>query len=314
MTLAISVRNVSKSFGDRHVVRGLALTVDKGRITGLLGPNGSGKTTTLRLLCGLLRADSGEGEVLGLDFRTQSAAIRRRTGYVTQRFSLYDDMTVAENLSFVAQVYGLDARARRVDQAVRRLGLADRRGELAGALSGGWKQRLALAAATLHEPELLLLDEPTAGIDPQARRAFWEDIQALAGQGVTVLVSTHDMAEAERCRDIAYLLQGRVVARGAVAEIIRQSSLAAFVGEGPDVEAAAHDLALSAGVAAVTLVGSTVRVTGVDRPALQQAIEKHRGPPNAWSEATPSLEEAFLQLMADRPDANGPVSPACDGR
>ena len=196
MTRAIDVRGLNKSFGDKHVVRDVAIAVDEGRITGFLGPNGSGKTTTLRLLCGLLTPDSGEGEVLGLNFRTQSAGIKRQTGYMTQRFSLYDDMTISENLIFVARVYGLDDRAGRVDRALERLGLADRRHQLAGALSGGWKQRLALAAATLHEPRLLLLDEPTAGVDPKARREFWDEIHRLAADGMTVLVSTHYMDEA----------------------------------------------------------------------------------------------------------------------
>jgi ABC-2 type transport system ATP-binding protein len=235
MSAAIDVRGLNKSFGDKHVVRDVAIRVEEGRITGFLGPNGSGKTTTLRLLCGLLTPDSGEGEVLGLDFRTRSDEIKRQTGYMTQRFSLYEDMTIEENLDFIARVYGLDDRCGRVTAALDRLGLGDRRKQLAGALSGGWKQRLALAAATLHEPRLLLLDEPTAGVDPKARREFWDEIHALADDGLTVLVSTHYMDEAERCHDIGYILYGQIIARGTADEIIGGSGLVTFDGEGPEI-------------------------------------------------------------------------------
>lgn len=205
MTLAVDVRGLNKSFGDKHVVQDLSIQVGAGRITGFLGPNGSGKTTTLRMLCGLLTADTGEGEVLGLDFRREAGLIKRQTGYMTQKFSLYEDLSIEENLTFVARVYGLDNRRRRVGEALERLGLENRRRQLAGSLSGGWKQRLALASAILHEPRLLLLDEPTAGVDPKARREFWDEIHALSAEGLTVLVSTHYMDEAERCHDIAYI-------------------------------------------------------------------------------------------------------------
>jgi ABC-2 type transport system ATP-binding protein len=222
MTAAIDVRGLNKSFGDKHVVRDVSIRVEEGKITGFLGPNGAGKTTTLRLLCGLLTPDSGEGEVLGLDFRTQTDAIKRQTGYMTQSFSLYQDMTIEENLTFIARVYGLENRRQVVDQALDDLGLQDRRGQLAGALSGGWKQRLALACATTHRPDLVFLDEPTAGVDPAARRHFWRIIAERARAGLTVLVTTHYMDEAERCDRLALLSRGELIAVGTPGEIKRQ--------------------------------------------------------------------------------------------
>ena len=302
MTDVIDVRGLNKSFGDKHVVRDVSIQVGEGRITGFLGPNGAGKTTTLRLLCGLLTPDSGEGEVLGLDFRTQTDAIKRQTGYMTQSFSLYQDMTIEENLGFIARVYGLDQRDRRVTAALEQLGLQHRRKQLAGALSGGWKQRLALAAATLHEPRLLLLDEPTAGVDPQARREFWDEIHALADRGLTVLVSTHYMDEAERCHDIGYILNGRLIARGTADEIIGRSGLVTFNGEGPDIGKVAHQLADKRGVLSATAFGAAVHVSGTDKRALEQAIGPWHEAPYKWDEVEPSLEDVFIQLMADQPD------------
>ena len=240
--LAVDVRGLNKSFGDKHVVNDVSIQVGTGRVTGFLGPNGSGKTTTLRMLCGLLTPDSGEGVVLGYDFRTQAREIKLRTGYMTQKFSLYDDLTIAENLQFMARVHGLDDREARVDRALDRLGLQNRRGQLASKLSGGWKQRLALAASILHEPRLLLLDEPTAGVDPKARREFWDEIHGLAAEGLTVLVSTHYMDEAERCHEIAYISYGRLIARGTAAELVAGSRLVTFHGEGPDLGRVAREL------------------------------------------------------------------------
>jgi ABC-2 type transport system ATP-binding protein len=302
MTAAIDVRGLNKSFGDKHVVRDVSIRVEEGRITGFLGPNGAGKTTTLRLLCGLLTPDSGEGEVLGLDFRTQTEAIKRQTGYMTQSFSLYQDMTIEENLNFIARVYGLEDRRQRVAEALEALGLQDRRGQLAGALSGGWKQRLALAAATLHRPRLLLLDEPTAGVDPQARREFWDEIHALADRGLTVLVSTHYMDEAERCHDIGYILNGRLIARGTAAEIIAQSGLVTFNGQGPDVGRIAHELEAKPGVLSASAFGAAVHVSGTDKGKLEQAIAPWQREPYRWEEVAPSLEDVFIQLMADQTD------------
>ena len=302
MTAVIDVRGLNKSFSDKHVVNDVSIRVDEGRITGFLGPNGSGKTTTLRLLCGLLTPDSGEGEVLDLDFRTQSAAIKRQTGYMTQRFSLYEDMTIQENLDFVARVYGLDDRRGRVTEALNHLGLFDRRDQLAGALSGGWKQRLALAAATLHEPKLLLLDEPTAGVDPKARREFWDEIHDLADKGLTVLVSTHYMDEAERCHDIGYILNGRIIARGTAQEIIGRSGLVTFNGEGPDIGRIVGDLEHKTGVLSASAFGASVHVSGADRATLERAIEPYRKAPYTWREVSPSLEDVFIQLMSGKTD------------
>jgi ABC-2 type transport system ATP-binding protein len=222
VTLAIDVHDLSKSFGAVRAVKNISIQIEQGHITGFLGPNGSGKTTTLRMLCGLLTPDSGNGRVLGLEFPREAEAIKRQTGYMTQRFSLYEDLTIEENLVFIARVYSLDHVAKRVDETLDKLGLAHRRKQLAGQLSGGWKQRLALAAAVMHEPKLLLLDEPTAGVDPQARRDFWDEIHRLADEGMTVLVSTHYMDEAERCHDIAYIFNGDLIARGTNDELIAQ--------------------------------------------------------------------------------------------
>ena len=302
MTAAIDVRGLDKSFGDKHVVRDVSIRVEEGRITGFLGPNGAGKTTTLRLLCGLLTPDSGEGEVLGLDFRTQTAAIKRQTGYMTQSFSLYQDMTIEENLAFIARVYGLEDSRRRVTEALDHLGLQHRRNQLAGALSGGWKQRLALAAATLHEPRLLLLDEPTAGVDPQARREFWDEIHALADRGLTVLVSTHYMDEAERCHDIGYILNGRLIARGTAAEIVAQSGLVTFNGEGPNLGRLAHEIEARPGVLSASAFGAAVHVSGTDKRQLEQAIAPWKREPYRWKQVSPSLEDVFIQLMADQVD------------
>jgi ABC-2 type transport system ATP-binding protein len=302
MSAAIDVRGLNKSFGDKHVVRDVSIRVDEGRITGFLGPNGSGKTTTLRLLCGLLTPDSGEGEVLGLDFRTESDEIKRQTGYMTQRFSLYEDMTIEENLEFIARVYGLDDRRGRVTAALDRLGLGDRRSQLAGALSGGWKQRLALAAATLHEPKLLLLDEPTAGVDPKARREFWDEIHGLAEEGLTVLVSTHYMDEAERCHDIGYILYGQIIARGTAEEIIGKSGLVTFNGEGPDIGRIVGELEHKDGVLSASAFGASVHVSGTDRAALERAIAPYRKEAFSWREVSPSLEDVFIQLMGERAD------------
>lgn len=301
-TAAIDVRGLNKRFGDKHVVRDVSIRVEEGRITGFLGPNGAGKTTTLRLLCGLLTPDSGEGEVLGLDFRTQTDAIKRQTGYMTQRFSLYEDMTIRENLDFIARVYGLSDRKGRVARALEGLGLADRRNQLAGALSGGWKQRLALAAATLHEPRLLLLDEPTAGVDPKARREFWDEIHALAERGLTVLVSTHYMDEAERCHDIGYILAGRLIARGTAEEIVRDSGLCTFNGEGPGIGRIAHALNAAPGVLSASAFGAAVHVSGTDRAALEAAIAPYRHAPYQWSAVDPSLEDVFIKLMGEAVD------------
>jgi ABC-2 type transport system ATP-binding protein len=302
---AIDVQKLNKSFDGKHVVQDLSIQVAEGRICGFLGPNGSGKTTTLRMLCGLLTPDSGSGTCLGLDIIKQSELIKRQTGYMTQRFSLYEDLTIAENLEFIARVYGLDRRRARVDASLEHLGLASRRDQLAGTLSGGWKQRLALATATLHEPKLLLLDEPTAGVDPKARRTFWDEIHELAGQGLTVLVSTHYMDEAERCHEIAYISYGRLIARGTAQEVVASAHLTTFHGEGPDIGRLAHELTGKPGVESVAPFGAALHVSGVDRAALEAAIKPWRREPYRWEEVPPTLEDVFIHLMGQAQDNVG---------
>jgi ABC-2 type transport system ATP-binding protein len=302
MTFAIDVHGLNKTFGDKHVVNDVTIQVEEGRICGFLGPNGSGKTTTLRMLCGLLTPDSGSGQALGYDIIGQADQVKLQTGYMTQRFSLYEDLTIAENLEFTARVYGLDRRRERVDRALERLGLASRRRQLAGTLSGGWKQRLALATATLHEPKLLLLDEPTAGVDPKARRTFWDEIHALAAEGLTVLVSTHYMDEAERCHEIAYISYGRLIARGTAAEVIDRSGLITFRGEGPNADKLAHELAQAPGVETAAAFGTAIHVSGTDRKALEAAVKPYRREPYRWSEVEPTLEDVFIQLMGKSQD------------
>src|SRR6185369_1384328 len=247
---AIKVKGLAKSFGGKRVVEDFAIEVARGAIFGFLGPNGSGKTTTIRMLCGLLTPDAGEGECLGFDIRTEATQIKRRVGYMTQKFGLYEDMTVRENLEFIGRMYDVHPLVERTNAIIARFGFENRRDQLAGALSGGWKQRLALAACVLHEPELLLLDEPTAGVDPKARRAFWDEIHSYAAAGITVLVSTHYMDEAERCHEIAYIAYGELMARGTAAEIIAQSGLSAFIARGPGADRLAQRLRDAPGVTA----------------------------------------------------------------
>ncbi|KQW84001.1 ABC transporter ATP-binding protein [Brevundimonas sp. Root1279] len=295
----IDVRGLNKSFGALHAVKDFGITVDRGRICGFLGPNGAGKTTTLRMLCGLLTPDSGEGEVLGFDVMKQSRLIKQRVGYMTQKFSLYEDLSIEQNLTFTARVHELDRRRERVDAALERLGLTASRAQLAGTLSGGWKQRLALAAATLHEPDLLLLDEPTAGVDPEARRTFWDEIHAMAAEGMTVLVSTHYMDEAERCHEIAYIAGGRTLARGTADEVIAASGLVTFHAEGPGADRLSRELRDKPGVEMAAPFGTVLHVSGRDRAALEAAIGPYRKPPLVWSETEPTLEDVFIQLIHD---------------
>ncbi len=300
--LAVDVRGLNKSFGPRHVVQDVSIQVEKGRITGFLGPNGSGKTTTLRMLCGLLTPDSGDGRVLGLDFRKDAEAVKRQTGYMTQKFSLYEDLSIEENLDFVARVHELDRRRERVKDSLDRLGLTARKRQLAGSLSGGWKQRLALAASVMHEPRLLLLDEPTAGVDPKARREFWDEIHALSAEGLTVMVSTHYMDEAERCHDIAYIAYGKLMARGTADEVIAQSRLVTFRAEGQGADRLARELAGKPGVIMAAPFGAALHVSGTDRAALEAAIAPYRQPPLVWTEVQPTLEDVFIRLMGQSSD------------
>ncbi len=305
--LAIDVHGLNKHFGDKHVVKDLSLQVRRGEIYGFLGPNGSGKTTSIRMLCGLLTPDSGSGTCLGYDLITQTAAIKREVGYMTQRFSLWEDLTIRENLDFVARMYGMRARREAVDKAIAQLGLDARANQLAGSLSGGWKQRLALAACMLHEPRLLLLDEPTAGVDPKARREFWEKIHALAATGISVLVSTHYMDEAERCHRLAYIAYGRLLATGTVEEVIAAQSLTAYSVTGPDLAQYAESLRSQPGVGQVTQFGNTLHVTGKDAGTLA-AVAARLGVGNLpdaahrWEPVAPGLEDVFITLMSGSED------------
>jgi ABC-2 type transport system ATP-binding protein len=299
----IDVKGLVKRYGTRTVVDQVDLKLMPGRICGFLGPNGSGKTTTLRLICGLLTPDAGHGTCLGHDLITGRDAIKRQTGYMTQKFGFYEDLTIRENLDFVARVYLLDHVRDRVDRALERLGLASRQTQLTGALSGGWKQRLALAACVLHEPKLLLLDEPTAGVDPKARRAFWDEIHGLASEGITVLVSTHYMDEAERCHEIAYIAYGKLMARGTSQEIIAASGLKAWLATGPGADRLAPLLRDAPGVTAAAAFGLTLHVCGPDEAALEAAIAPlRRDKQIKWEKSEPTLEDVFIHLMGQARD------------
>ncbi len=296
--LVIDVHDLRKSFGSQLVVDGLNLQVRRGEICGFLGANGSGKTTTIRMLCGLLRPDGGSGTCLGLDLVQEAALIRRQVGYMTQRFSFYEDLTVFENLDLVASVYEMPNPRAAVHDIIERMGLANRRDQLAGQLSGGWKQRLALTACILHQPRLLLLDEPTAGVDAKARRDFWDLIHDLAGEGLTVLVSTHYMDEAERCKRIVYLANGHIVVQGDAEEVSRRSGLITFEATGEDVDRAAHRLRGTPGVDAAAVFGRALHVAGTDRVALGRAIASEAGQGLSWREVEPRLEDVFIHLLS----------------
>jgi ABC-type multidrug transport system ATPase subunit len=293
---AIDVRNLRKSFGPRRVVDGLSLQVAPGEICGFLGANGSGKTTTIRMLCGLLTPDAGEGECLGFDVVREAPRIRREAGYMTQHFGLYEDLSVFENLDFVASVYEMPDRVEAVAEIIARMGLSDRTDQLAGTLSGGWKQRLALAACVLHRPKLLLLDEPTAGVDVKARREFWDLIHDLAGEGLTVLVSTHYMDEAESCKRIIYLSNGHVVVQGTPDEVIDGSGIIAFEATGENIGTVAQRLRTMPDIVGAAVFGRTLRVAGTDAAALQRAIQSVGGSLD-FHPVEPRLEDVFIHLL-----------------
>jgi len=296
--VAIEVEGLTKRFDGRAVVRNLSMQVKRGEIYGFLGPNGSGKTTTIRMLCGLLTPDEGRGTCLGYDIRTGREQIKRCTGYMTQRFSLYADLSVRENLEFVARIYGIRDPGGAARTMIRRLGLEGRENQIAGTLSGGWKQRLALGACTLPNPQLLLLDEPTAGVDPKARREFWSEIHKLAGEGLTVLVSTHYMDEAERCHEIAYIAYGDLLVHGTVDEVIARSQLTTFTVSGEDLTRLATDLGARPGIDMVAPFGTSLHVSGRDPQAFEAAIAPYRDDPAlAWTPSKPSLEDVFIELM-----------------
>jgi ABC-2 type transport system ATP-binding protein len=304
--LSIDVRGLNKSFGRKHVVTDVSMQVQRGEIFGFLGPNGSGKTTTIRMMCGLLTPDSGSGTCLGFDIRTQQSQIKRRVGYMTQRFSFWEDLSIRENLDFIARMYEMPARRQVVAAALEGLGLASRADQLAGSLSGGWKQRLALAACMLHEPELLLLDEPTAGVDPKARRDFWDELHALAARGVSVLVSTHYMDEAERCHKLAYIAYGRLMAQGTAAEIIAGQGLTTWTVVGGDLPAIGKALRNQPGVEQTAVFGSALHVTGRDAAQLEATLRRVTAGSNAViRRADVGLEDVFIHLMARSHDNFG---------
>lgn len=297
--LAIDVRGLTKRYGGRAVVDGISLQVRPGRICGFLGPNGSGKTTTIRMLCGLLEPDAGEGRCLGLDIVREAAAIKRQVGYMTQRFGLYEDLSIRENLDFIARLFELPRRREAVDAALAQLGLVQRQKQLAGALSGGWKQRLALAACLIHQPRLLLLDEPTAGVDPKARREFWDEIHRLADQGITVLVSTHYMDEAERCHELVYIADGHVLTRGTEPEILEHAGLTVWKVTGAGHARFVPALREAPGVLSVAAFGNALHVAGRDAAALDAALAPLRREAGLQITPTePNLEDVFISLIA----------------
>jgi ABC-2 type transport system ATP-binding protein len=304
--IAIEVEGLTKSFDGRKVVRNLSMRVKRGTIYGFLGPNGSGKTTTIRMLTGLLTPDEGRGTCLGYDIRTQAGEIKRHVGYMTQRFSLYQDLSVRENLEFVARLYGIPNAPAAARAMVERLGLGGREQQLAGELSGGWKQRLALGACTLPNPQLLLLDEPTAGVDPKARREFWNEIHALAADGLTVLVSTHYMDEAERCHEIAYIAYGVLLVHGTVEEVIAASHLDTYTvsaANGEGLAKLADELGKLPSVDMVAPFGTNLHVSGRDEAALEAAIAPYRERAGlTWTRSQPSLEDVFIDLMTKARD------------
>ncbi|MFE8070832.1 ABC transporter ATP-binding protein [Marinobacteraceae bacterium S3BR75-40.1] len=293
----IDVRDLTKSFGGKRAVDGVSLQVNQGDIFGFLGPNGSGKTTTIRMLCGLLTPDSGTGHCLGFDLIKGAEQIKRQVGYMTQRFSFYEDLTIRENLDFVARIYGMPDRSRTVDQAIEQLGLGQRQDQLAGALSGGWKQRLALSACMLHRPKLLLLDEPTAGVDPQARRDFWDEIHHLAADGVTVLVSTHYMDEAERCSRLGYLASGRLLANSTPLALVEESVLATWAIDGPDIHELGDELKDIPAAEQIVPFGTRLYVSGTDHDRLEREVRQiGQRPDYRIQQVQPRLEDIFIRL------------------
>ncbi|MBZ0130866.1 MAG: ABC transporter ATP-binding protein [Rhodobacteraceae bacterium] len=300
---AIDVTGLVKRYGDKTVVNEVSMSVEQGEIAGFLGPNGSGKTTTIRVMCGLLTPDAGSGQVLGYDLGRDQLSIKRQVGYMTQRFSFYEDLSIEENLSFVARLYHLRPARKFVNDTLADLGLTSRRKQLAGSLSGGWKQRMALAACIMHKPKLLLLDEPTAGVDPKARREFWDEINQLAAGGMTVLVSTHYMDEAERCHRIHYISYGRLLASGSVDEVVRDANLTTWIVTGPGTRDAAEAFKGMPGVDQVAPFGATLHVVGRDAGLLKQSVATLGKSHDISARiGQTSLEDVFIQFMAGSED------------
>ena len=305
--LAIDVAGVTKRFGPKTVVNAIDLQVRRGEIYGFLGPNGSGKTTFIRMLCGLLTPDAGNGTCLGYDVRTQQAEIKRHVGYMTQKFSYYEDLSIGENLDFIARIYDIPDRNAAVQRSLDRLGLANRSAQLAGQLSGGWKQRLALAACLIHTPQLLLLDEPTAGVDPKARREFWDEIHQLASEGLTVLITTHYMDEAERCHRLAYLAYGNLLTHGTLKEVLDGAPLTTWSVAGPDLRTLAGQLRGRPGVEQVVAFGNVLHVSGRDAAQLDATIAVVRDPRHEWQKIRAGLEDVFISLMDTAKDNFAPA-------
>jgi len=300
--LVIDVQGITKRFGNRTVVNNIPMQVQHGEIYGFLGPNGSGKTTFLRMLCGLLTPDAGSGRCLGYDIRRESREIKKNVGYMTQRFSFYEDLSIEENLDFIAKIYGVPQRKAAVDKSLERLGMSERRKQLAGELSGGWKQRLALAACLIHEPQLLLLDEPTAGVDPKARRDFWQEIHQLAAEGLTVLITTHYMDEAERCHRLAYIAYGNLLTRGSVAEVVQAANLTTWEVTGPDLPALAEKIRGKPGVEQVVAFGATLHVSGRNAGQLRESVSPWMTGACCWEPIESGLEDVFISLMETAKD------------
>jgi len=307
--LAISVRGLSKSFKGHVAVKDCSIDVPYGAIYGFMGPNGGGKTTTIRMLCGLLTADAGEGTCLGFDIRRQAAAIKRQAGYMPQKFGLYEDLTIKENLEFIARLYEMENPETAAKESLRRLGLEHRADQLVGYLSGGWKQRLALAACIIHSPRLLLLDEPTAGVDPRARREFWDEIHEFAAQGTTILVATHYMDEAERCHLIGYIMNGRLLVHGQAREVVKQSGLVTWRISAPDPEAIRKEIQGKPGVEMVTIFGGKLHLAGTDIIRLKAVVSRIMKVKGVKAEKLPpTLEDVFVHTMAAAKNRDGEES------
>jgi ABC-2 type transport system ATP-binding protein len=302
---AIDVKDLSKSFAGKVAVKNLSLQVKKGEIFGFLGPNGGGKTTTIRLLCGLLTPDSGHGTCLGYDILTQSHDLKEHIGYMTQNFSLYTDLSIEENLDFMARIYSIPDRKQRVEDALKQLQLHQRRTQLVQNLSGGWKQRLALAAALLHNPQLLLLDEPTAGVDPKARRDFWDHIHQLSDEGITTLVSTHYMDEADRCNRVGYISFGELIAFGTAEEVIKKENLTTWSVSGDQLSHLAKELADLPGVEQVIAYGDKLHVSGRDSGLMKKSLASYlTNVQYKWTLVPSNLEDVFIHLIGktDNPE------------
>ncbi len=302
--ICIEVSKLNKHFGSNHAVKDFSLTVRKGEIYGFLGPNGSGKTTSIRMMCGLITPDSGSGHCLDMDIFTQRAQIKRHIGYMTQHFSMWGNLSIRENLLFITRIYNLDKGKARVDQTLDELGLTSRQHQLAKFLSGGWKQRMALAACTLHQPSLLFLDEPTAGVDPKARREFWQILHHLSDRGISILVSTHYMDEAERCHKVAYLSYGNLLANGSVRSIIQEQNLTTVKISGKKLTELENELLKMPGIEQTVIFGNSLFVTAEDETVLNPILSQAVTSDYDVCKVETTLEDAFTWLMKNNAKKN----------